>query len=317
MTVSALRERGTGPSWRTVDPALRDRHAWVAPDGGVEFATSPRGLAVRIQLSPFGPVVLAPDDVPAAIPVGTTSADAVSAATGSGSVYVTGLDGATEPGRQVATVPALPRQGTTSDLVDLGVAERFASGPAVNGTYEVWMSPDAPASIVRRLAAAGITVTGTDTVAGHVGSLSTTGVSLAYVLFLVAAVAAVVLALGTTAFSLAMEGRRRAAELAAMRTIGIPVGVLRRSIALEQALTLVTGMVLGVAAGVGACLVALRSLPEFATTAAGPPLHLGIPVAPLALIVIATSLALLAIVAVGSRRAVRLATVDALQAGQP
>lgn len=316
VTVSSVESRSGSGRWRPVAAGLGAPHGWTPLTGGVRLAPGAAGLGARVALSPFGPAEFGPDDVPVALPAITTPADAVAPGSGPGALNLVGLDGATVTGRQVATVPALPRVGVGADLVDLPVAQRLMSGPLVNATAEVWLSGGAPGSIAQRLAARGVVVVGQQTAAQRARTLSATGVSLAYSFFIVAAVAAAVLAVGITAFVLSVTSRRRATELAALRVIGLRARTLRRSIAAEQLITLATAMVLGVGTGIAASAVALRSLPEFAGAGPRPPLDLSLPLFAIGGVVVVLAVALAAAVAVGTAVAVDRSTYLRLGGGQ-
>jgi predicted lysophospholipase L1 biosynthesis ABC-type transport system permease subunit len=234
----------------------------------------------------------------------------------SGGLSVVGLDGGTLNGRSVGEVAALPRVGASAALIDLGTAYRLLSGPVTNATFEVWLGSGVPASFDRRLAGQGITVVGVDSTTGAGGTLGKTGTGLAYTLFLVAAVAAAVLAVGVVAFALAVSSRRRGPELAALGALGMSSVARRRSIEIEQALTVGIGVVLGAVAGLTATALALRSLPEFVALGPGPPLELGLPVGPLALTLVVLTAALAITVATGARWVVRSAGVNRLRVGR-
>jgi ABC-type antimicrobial peptide transport system permease subunit len=184
--------------------------------------------------------------------------------------------------------------------VDLDLAERMMSGPMMNVTTEVWLSANAPATIESSLAARGVSVVSVETAEQSDRALTHSGTSLAYALFLLAAIAAAALAVGATGFAVAVTARRRRTEFAAMRAVGIAASSLRRSIEIEQALALGTGVVLGAAAGMFSAVVALKSVPEFVGLGPGPPLSFGLPVVPLVAILGGLILALALAVRVGA-----------------
>ncbi len=217
--------------------------------------------------------MIGPADVPSALPTVITPDEAPS----SGSISLVGLDGGTITGRFIGEVPALPGAGADASLVDLTMAERFLSGPFTDDATEVWLTDDAPADIVARLAQRGITVTAVDSAMAQENALAHGGVSLAYSLFLLAAVAAGALAVGATAFAVVASARRRSGEFAVLRALGLPRRLLRRSVEMEQVLTLGTGVVVGTVVGMVAAVVALRSIPEFVTLGPGPPLQMALP----------------------------------------
>jgi ABC-type antimicrobial peptide transport system permease subunit len=71
-----------------------------------------------------------------------------------------------------------------------------------------------------------------------------------------------VLAAGATALAVAVTGRRRAFELAALRAVGLSRGGLLRSCVGEQLILLGTGFLLGVPAGLIAARLVLPAIPE-------------------------------------------------------
>jgi ABC-type antimicrobial peptide transport system permease subunit len=153
-------------------------------------------------------------------------------------------------------------------------------------------------------------------VAARVAVLSKTGVSLAYVLFLLGAVVAAVLAAGATVFTVSVTARRRTVELASLRAVGVGRRTLRRSLALEQALVLGVGLVAGTAAGVLATAVALPSVPEVFAPGPGPPLAFPLPVAAMGVVLAALVVALVVTVAGAGRLVVDRASADTLGGDQ-
>ncbi len=290
--------------------SLHDTGRWTGSPSGVAVSGTAAGLTASLTLSPFAPVTLAPADAAGVLPVVVTPSTA--GPTLGGGPNLVGLDGQTLTGRVVSVVPSLPRLGADATLVDLGTVERSLSGPFTDVTTQVWLSPAAPAGIVARLRAHGISVVGSDSVVSRQRASAHSGVILAYRLFLLAALAAAALAVGATAFGLAAGARRRGPELAALRAIGLSAPVLRRSVWIEQALSTGLGAVLGVAAGVTAAAVALRSVPELASQVAGPPLDLGLPPAVLAATVAVLAAALSVVAVLGASAVVEAARLESL-----
>jgi putative ABC transport system permease protein len=317
LRVDSVSERATasGP-WVRVRAGLGTPHRWTTTSPGVRLSAAGSALGVGLSLNWYGvPVVFGPADVPKALPVLVTPTSA-STASGDGGPLVVGLDGETLPGRSVGEVPALPGVGPDAVLTSLQTAEKYLAAPFRTARTEVWLSQGAPHSLLARLRAHGIRVTGTRTAGAAVAGLSHTGLDLAYLLYLVAAVAAALVAVATTAFALAAGARRRQGELAALRAVGVGGSALRRAVRVEQALVLGTGIVVGTVAGAVGAVVALRSVPEFVGSPSGPPLELGLPPAALAVTVGALLVALVVVVVVGSSLVVRGATVERLSGGQ-
>lgn len=313
LAITALDERSADGQWTPVAAGLGDRRRWSTPSGGVRLQSTASGLQAQVELNPFGvPLDIAPADSPTELPAVVTDGAATSATGAGGSLSLVGLDGDTVPGAPVGTVPALPRVGDVAALVDLGMAERFLSGPFSSATTEVWLSASAPPGFGTRLASLGIAVTGVDSTVARRQAARHGGVTLAYTLFLVSAVAAAALAVGATAFAVAAGARRRQGELAAVRAVGIPVASVRRFLEAEQLLVVGTGVVLGTAAGLTAAMVALRSVPEFSVVEPGPPLQLGLPPVVLGVLLAAVALLMAGTAAVGSSIVAGGATADKL-----
>jgi putative ABC transport system permease protein len=309
VTSLSTRVRGT---WVPVDAGLDKAARWTSPSGAAQLSSSGGELKASASLSPYGtPLEIAPSDAPVELPAVVTPAVAEFNSDVSGSLSIVGLDGGTVNAKSIGLVPALPRVGSAS-LVDLSTAERLLNGPFVDATTEVWLSEDAPAGIEASLERHGVTTVGTDSLQAREIATQHGGVELAYALFLMAAIAALALALGSTAFAIVVSARMRDTEFAAMRSVGISTRSLRRSVRAEQGLVVGAGLLLGVVAGVVSALVALRTIPEFVALGPGPPLDLSLPVPDL-LVTLGTLMAALGLTVVLSSAIVgRRSVVDSL-----
>jgi hypothetical protein len=264
-------------AWVPISADLGQAVRWTSPAGGARLSSSSEVLEATATLDTYGtPIEIAPSDVPTKLPAVVTPTVAEFNSGVGTSLSVVGLDGATLDAERVGEVPALPRVGSAA-LVDLGVAERMLTGPFANETTQVWLSKDAPSDIGARLAREGVMVASTDSVQARQSASEHGGVELAYTLFLISAVAAGALALGTTGFAIAVSVRRRETEFAAMTAVGISTRSLRRSVQAEQAIVVGAGLVLGTIAGVVSAAVALKTLPEFVALGPGPPLQMNLP----------------------------------------
>lgn len=315
LQVRSMAEQDRRRGWTPVRASLSDVKRWTSPSGGVRIGSSGGTLDARLQVASNGtPATVAPRDVPAALPVIVTPRTA-SFSSGDGGPIVAGLDGASVSGHTVGDVPALPGVGGNAVLVDLGTAELFLSGPFTYSSSEVWLAKSAPADIVQRLRAHGIVVTSRRTARAAQQALGHDGISLAYLLYLASSIAAGLLVVGATTFALLAAARRREDELAALRAVGVDARSLRRALWLEQLLVLGAALLAGVASGLAAAAVALRSMPEFASRGAGPPLDLGIPPVVVAVTVAALVAVLACLTAWHARAVVRGATAERLGAG--
>jgi putative ABC transport system permease protein len=306
--VTSLAIRTRSGVWTSLDAGLGDLHRWAGSPGRVQLTRNSAGLNMRFSLNSFGTVAISPTDVPKALPTVVTPTSQ-STASGESGPLIVGLDGSTLPGHQIAEVPALPGVGTDSVLVDLPVAELYLTDGFTTDTAEVWLTKGAPRSIVSTLRQHGVRVVGVATAAGAVAKLSRSGLNLAYLLYLLAAVAAALLVVSATAFTLSSAARRRQGELSALRAVGVDTAALRRAVWAEQALVLGAGILVGVLAGAVAAAVAIRSVPEFVVKTPGLPLQLGLPVVDLTVAVVALLLALAVTVLIGSSVVVRGAGV--------
>ncbi len=314
LAITAMGERVHG-RWLAVRAGLGSDRSWMTLIGNAHLFDDGGALGARFVLTDGGTMVIAPADVPRALPVVATPTSN-STASGHDGPLVVGLDGSTLPGHTVGVVPSLPGVGTHAVLTNLSTAEGYLSGQLITDTQEVWLARTAPRSIIGRLAAHGVRVVRATTAAAAVRRLSHSGLDLAYLLYLVAAVAAGILVLSATAFALSSAARRRQSELAALRAVGIGARSLRRAVRAEQALVLGAGVIVGTLAGAISATVALRSVPEFAFKSPGPPLELGLPAGDLAVTIGAIVVGLMATVALGSTVVVRGAKVTRLTGGQ-
>lgn len=272
-------DTASGP-WRPVDAGLGDAGRWrargdhvgtlgVASAGGsleVSFAPLPsddRWPSVDVDDVPdHVPAVLGPQT--ASVYPGKTAADA----------STTGLDGqpvALNGSVKALTLPQFDRIGA---MVDLTLAQRAMTQTALAGArYQVWLAPAAPAGLTARLEAQGLHVVATERAATNLAALNRTGPAFADNLFVIAAGAATILAIGATVLGGLVTARRRSYELAALEAVGVAPRTLRWATAAEQGLLLAVGLVLGVLAGIGGAVLALPSTPFFVSTDEGPPVE--------------------------------------------
>lgn len=169
-------------------------------------------------------------------------------------------------------------------LMDLEQADRVAYGVHPNAQFQVWTRQTDTAALERALTREGLAVVSVTRAADLEAGYAAQGPGLALMLLLVSALAAAVLALGRTVLALHTAARRRGYELAALEAAGAKVPTLRRSLLLEQALTVVTGMLAGLAAGLVAAEVAIARIPQFAEPVVTPPLAHEVAAAPVAVV---------------------------------
>ncbi len=312
----ATADRPAGP-WRPVAAGLAEAGGWRAgEDANVELSS--RAGALHLTLRPDAstgqwPAVV-PADLPASVPAvlasGTVS---VYPGAASANASATGLDGnalALDGSVHAVTLPELDRVGA---LVDLTLAQRAMTDTALSSArYQVWLARSAPSDLTARLQAQGLRILSTDSSQRHLSKLDRTGPAFADSLFVVAAGAATVLAIGATVLGGLVTARRRSYELAALEAVGVAPRTLRRATAAEQGLLLAVGLVLGVLAGIAGAALALPSTPFFVSTDIGPPVEYGLPAVTLAglgvtlVVVLAVTCALMARLIEGQATAGRL-----------
>jgi hypothetical protein len=300
LQVTALAQKSQSGRWAPLAAGLRTPTRWQSSSGGVTIRRGGAGLAVILHADADGdPATFGPADVPSHLPAVLTGA------VGDGPALAVGLDGTSLTVKPIATVNALPGVGGGATMVNLASAERLQSGPMQFTSSEVWLAAGAPTDMVHRLAALGVYPVSTRSAVGQEATLSRTGVSLAYSLFFYAALAALALALGSTAVVVIAAARRRSSELGSLVAVGVARPFLRRSLVIEQGLVVAVGALIGAAAGIGAAVLALPSIPEFTSLGAGPPLTYQLPVGALVVTIVVMVAALAATVGLSARLTVR------------
>ena len=269
LTVRALAVHRSG-TWVDASAPLREPERWRTDQSGTAPPTgTPDGLRVLLSGNDLDDPALVVADVPPVLPVVVT-ASALRSSTG---LVAPGLDGQDHRAEGVARAVVVPGAGDDAALADLTLADRSADGRRSElVTPQVWAADDVPAGLVPRLAAAGVHVTATHRAAEREAVLATQGPALAVRLLVLAGATATVLAGAGAALSLALLGRRRRYELAALQAAGLPARSLAASVLLEQVAVLATGALLGLAAGLAGGRLAIRSVPQFDDAGGGLPL---------------------------------------------
>jgi putative ABC transport system permease protein len=292
VTISSIEvaDAATGP-WRRVDAGLTEPARWRIEQDSSGVSSSDGSLAVSF-LPDVGHnqwPVLVPADVGDHVPA-VLASETVDLYPGKAqaNASASGLDGnaiVLDGSLHSVTLPQLDRVGA---MVDLTMAERAMTDVAIGSARsQVWLSKSAPDGLTRRLEQQGLRIVETDDYRRHLIKLDHTGPAFADSLFVVAAGAATVLAIGATVLGGLVTARRRSYELAALEAVGVSPRSLRRATAAEQGLLLAVGLVLGVLAGIGGAVLALPSTPFFVETDVGPPVEYGLPRTTLAVLVAA------------------------------
>jgi hypothetical protein len=268
-------------AWRPVT-AFADGTRWRGNGRGpAEIRSAAAALSLHVRQTPASTTW--PTIVSAAIP---TTVPAVVASALAGryegdqihDVFTVGLDGQGVDTDGVIRSVTLPRVDRDAVMVDFGTALEVMRTRAARQTrYEVWLSPSAPADMAARLARQHVKVTRTIHSSSYRPAVDDTGPAFADSLFLVAALAATLLAIGATAIGRVVSVRRRGYELAALEAVGISPRTLRRALTAEVASVFAVGLVVGLAAGVVGSHLALPSTPVFVNVSIGPPLVFGLP----------------------------------------
>ncbi len=203
---------------------------------------------------------------------------------------------------------ALPRAGRGGALADLVVVDRLARLTSPTGMPQVWLAPGADVAAVRAsLAEDGLQVLSVQSRAERRGQLDQEGPALALLLFLVAAAAALVLSIVAVSAVLHDAGRSRAAELSALRILGVGRRALVRACLREQLALLGVGLLLGTVAGAVAVQVALPRLPVAAEASGQAPAVLDPALELLGALLGATAVVVVVVAVVSARLIVRAA----------
>ncbi|WP_436520365.1 ABC transporter permease [Actinoplanes sp. HUAS TT8] len=199
-----------------------DPAGWRVSPGG-KAATGPDGLRIEVtDLDSFPEGVLAqPVDTPWPVPVVATGTFVPGA--------VTGLDFRPMRVTVAGRLPAIPRLGGPAVMVDLEYADRVATdgGPTTNG--QVWLSARAPADVLDRLAAAGLTITGDVRSQQLAAQLTQQGPAVALGYAALAGILVTLLAAGVLVLTAAAGRERQAEDLTALRGQGLSRAAARRA----------------------------------------------------------------------------------------
>ncbi len=287
LTVSQL-EQGSGGAWGQVTSQLGDPSYWSGSGPGISVSGTTVGgqpalhLDVKDQVSDTSSPSVYPGALPAVLPGVVTRANAVQ---DPAAASVEDFDGTSLTLNVKYQVAALPELGQEGFLVDLSAAVRAQKAPPTLTQSQVWLAADTPGRVVAELRGQGQRLLSSRVPGTAIAEMNRGGLALAYLFFLFAAAAAAVLAIGASVFSVFMTSRRRAFELAVLRAIGLSDRTLLGSRLGEQLLVLGPGVLLGVVAGLVGVVLALPSVPEFSTTAGGPPVQLVVAPVPIVLMV--------------------------------
>jgi putative ABC transport system permease protein len=266
MLITAVAQ-GDGTTWTPVPAALSAPADWrvggYTGDPVGELAASSAGLhytgTAPATVSPFVQYA----DSPVPLPLVTTPLSA-GPPSPDGPNVIDGI-GRHVPIQSAATATILPAVGDSGVLVDLTALRRSVQQLDDEAHFSVWLGPQAPADAIEQLRKAGVPVDSVTTAAEREDQLGREGPALALRLLLVCALAGAVLAASAVAISVAVTGRRRSYELAALRAVHVKRSALVAACVLEQGLLLGIGLVVGVPTGLVVARLALPTLPQTST----------------------------------------------------
>jgi hypothetical protein len=199
--------------WRTTAARGDDPAPRLAPGAG--------GLAVEIpDPSMIANGRLVPVDTPYPLPVVSISA------LPRASLGLTSSDQI--PAVRVGTAHVLPGLGGEGVLVDLEYLDRIAAGTQDAPGAAVWLAAGAPADITHRLEAAGLTVTGAESITGQVRYLSGQGPGVGLRFHLIAGLLGLLLAVCGLALVVTVD-RRRGPHLWVLRSQGVAARTINRA----------------------------------------------------------------------------------------
>ncbi|BCY07638.1 FtsX-like permease family protein [Actinoplanes sp. L3-i22] len=199
-----------------------DPAGWRVSPGG-KLAAGADGLRIEVTDMDSVPegVLVQPADTPWPIPVVATGTFVPG--------EVTGLDFRPARVDVAGRLPAVPRLGGPAVLIDLEYADRVATDGAPTEAGQVWLSARAPADVVDRLGAAGLTVTGDGRSAQLAARLAQQGPAVALGYAGLVAILVALLAAGVLVLTAAAGRERQADDLSALRGQGLSRAAARRA----------------------------------------------------------------------------------------
>lgn len=314
LTLSQLQTKSSrDASWHTAFGGFSRLGYWQPAFPGAAAQPSRAGELVA-KFTDSGSELLVPGLAPAALPLIlpgiTTPADQQSDPV---AASVEDFDGTELAFNLTREAGALPRVGEYGVMIDLSLAMRAETNTPFATTDQVWLAPQAPTRIVRRLQAMGLKILSSQTPGPLLYRFNHGGLAFGYDFFLFAAGAATLLAVGSGVATALMNARGRLFELAVLRAIGVSRRTLRLSLLGEQMLVIVPGLALGLLAGIVAAVLALASVPQFGSNAGAPPLATSLPWVPILIMTAVLLIVLSATAALTSAATLRRARYQALR----
>jgi hypothetical protein len=267
-------ERHSGGTWAPFDARLTKAGEWRGA-GTPQTATdtvsaTPEGLRDDYSSTGGASNGLGHVDSPVPLPLVSTEAG-VRHDANAGPPVMVDKSASTTTFDEVGQADLLPQVLDNGALVDVRYVRTQVADFSNEADWQVWLSPSAPSDAVAQLTKAGLLAGTVDTQAERTAALARQGTALALLLLVACAVVGAVLAAGATALAVAVTGRRRSFELAALSAVGVPRRSLLRSCTGEQLILLGTGFLLGVPTGILAARIALPVIPLYSDTTPVPP----------------------------------------------
>jgi len=263
--VESVAEGGATGGLTTVDAGLTSAGAWRAagdPASSDRVTTSAQGLHDDYSSTGGASPAVGHDDSPQPLPVVATPT-AIQHDSLAGPPAMIDTNQTSAAYEEAGTVSLLPVVLDFGVVVDVNYLRDQIPGVDSEAHWQIWIAAGAPADALQRLTRAGLVVQNSHTQAQQQSLLARQGTALALLLLVACAIAGAVLAAGATALAVAVTGRRRSFELAALRAVGVSRRSLLRSCVFEQLILLGTGFVLGLPTGIVAARLALPEIPEF------------------------------------------------------
>jgi hypothetical protein len=307
-----------GPSGAVVDAAtFGDVRRWRPAAGlgglGVNVAATGDRLTITDSPNPLpGTQFVLPDttvyaiDAPVPLPIlvagGKIAADPL------GDDRIAPVGSSDVPFRVAGTADVLPQLGAHGGYFDLESAIKAVSFSGRNPTYEVWLTDDAPPSLVDSLTGAGLIVLREDSIDAAVTRYGRQGpgASLRFLIF--AAAISVLLAAGSLFVVAAVERGPRAVELAALRAQGLPVPALRVTGYAGPALLVGASVLVGLLSAVLARSTIQAAMPVFTDGWRVLAIDTGAHAAPLLVAAAVALLALAGAMLVAAHQTIRMAS---------
>jgi putative ABC transport system permease protein len=271
-------------AWRRVTFGAGRAATWDVSPSSIEVNSTAKGTVdfdiPGTQLQSEG-LLLSPIDLPAAIPALVTRGDEdLNPPTPPGRDSQLNIDGSLLTVKPLVIVPTLPLIGDGGSLIDYVFGQRAVTASDSGVTYQVWLAPSASPKVFQRLRADGVTIGTISLASGRLGVLDHGGIALAYAVALFVSPIAALLAIGTVAFVIVSDGRRRRREFASLSMAGVPMHTVRRALLLENAVVLGVALIVGAVIGFVTDTLAFSSLPEFVRGTGGLPISRAVPVVP-------------------------------------